>query len=89
MDATLNLLKICASIINGVMNPRSLFPFVYSDNRLQCRNNSIFKRGENNSSQNNKEIGTAKISLIIALVFITCHLVKWVPNIHEIVMVRK
>ena len=73
-----------------VINYHVHFLFIYLDNRLLGRNGRReSKRGENNTSQTNKELGTAKISLIIALVFITCHLVKWVPNIHEIIMVGK
>ena len=45
--------------------------------------------GENNpSNRSRKEIGIAKISLTIAVVFIVCHSIKWIPNIHEIIMVR-
>ena len=39
------------------------------------------------SSRKRKELGVAKISLIIAMIFILCHFVKWIPNIHEMIMV--
>ena len=29
----------------------------------------------------------AKLSLTIAVIFILCHSVKWIPNLHEIIMV--
>ena len=70
-------LRVCITEDENI----SLFLFVYSGNDLLQRNHSV-------CGENKKETGTAKISLIIALVFITCHMVKWVPNIHEIVMVR-
>ena len=58
----------------------------FLESTLINRNGST--RGDRKSNQQRTEIGTAKISLIIALVFIMCHLVKWVPNMHEIIMVR-
>ena len=58
----------------------------FSERTLIHRNGST--RGDRKSNKQRTEIGTAKISLIIALVFIMCHLVKWVPNMHEIIMVR-
>ena len=39
-------------------------------------------------SQGMCETAMAKISLIVVFVFICCHSVKWIPNIHEIIMVR-
>ena len=48
-----------------------------------------YLEGENNpSNRSRKEMGIAKISLTIAVVFIVCHSIKWIPNIHEIIMVR-
>ena len=40
------------------------------------------------SSRRKREIDIAKLSLTLAVIFILCHSVKWVPNIHEIIMVR-
>ncbi len=41
---------------------------------------------QENSLQNccKKDAGMAKVSLGIAFVFITCHSVRWIPNIYEL-----
>ena len=39
------------------------------------------------SNRKRKEMAIAKLSLTIAVIFILCHSVKWIPNIHEIIMV--
>jgi hypothetical protein len=31
-----------------------------------------------------KDVGMAKVSLVIAFIFILCHSIKWVPNIYEL-----
>ena len=36
----------------------------------------------------NKDTKLAKISLLIVFVFIVCHLLKWIPNLYELLMVR-
>ena len=33
-----------------------------------------------------KEVRLAHVSLVIVLVFISCHSVKWIPNIYELRM---
>eukprot|EP00095_Tigriopus_kingsejongensis_P007527 maker-scaffold103_size370364-snap-gene-2.27 protein:Tk07527 transcript:maker-scaffold103_size370364-snap-gene-2.27-mRNA-1 annotation:"fmrfamide receptor" len=34
-----------------------------------------------------KEINLAKISLVIVFVFIVCHVLKWIPNLYELILV--
>jgi hypothetical protein len=31
-----------------------------------------------------KDVGMAKVSLVIVFIFIICHSVKWIPNIYEL-----
>ena len=38
-------------------------------------------------SSSGKETAIAKISLTIAIVYIICHSVKMIPNMHEIILV--
>ena len=42
---------------------------------------------EDSLSSSGKETAIAKISLTIAIVYIICHSVKMIPNMHEIILV--
>ena len=44
---------------------------------------------ESVSTTSRRDIVVAKMSLTINIVFIFCHSIKWIANIHEIIMVRK
>ena len=44
-------------------------------------------RGGPHGGRQRKEVVLAKVSLAIVVVFIVCHSVKWIPNIHELLHV--
>jgi hypothetical protein len=46
--------------------------------------------GDPETAQNRKKnIILSKVSLAIVFVFIVCHSIKWIPNIYELLQVRK
>jgi len=66
------------SLINDIM-------VLYFSENILNRNGSVTTHVHSN--RRGKEIAIAKLGLIIAVVFILCHSIKWIPNIHEILMV--
>jgi len=40
------------------------------------------------SSSQKKEVILAQVSLLMAIVFITCHSFKWIPNVYELLQVK-
>jgi len=57
-----------------------------SRKREESRHSIFAPNSPTISSRKRKELGVAKISLTIAMIFILCHFVKWIPNIHEMIM---
>lgn len=47
----------------------------------------IHQQGEEQGRQG--QVDMAKISLIIVLISIICHSIKWIPNIYEMVWVSR
>ncbi len=42
------------------------------------------KEDKNGQKLRKKDVGMAKVSLVIVFIFIICHSVKWIPNIYEL-----
>ena len=63
-----------------------MIQYLYFSENILNRNGSVTTHVHSN--RRGKEIAIAKLGLIIAVVFILCHSIKWIPNIHEILMVR-
>lgn len=45
--------------------------------------------GPDSTANRRRDLNLAKVSLAIVFVFIICHSIKWIPNIYELMQVRK